>query len=396
MRLTDLTIKRLGVPEKGRVTYTDDALPGFGIRVTASGLKTFTLMMGRSRKRVTIGRYPTITLAEARGRARELIAARVLGKEETPSIKFEDAVPLFLASQYPEDSLKPRTREETNRVLNRYFMPAFRHEVLSTIATHSVTQIVDRKRKTPSEARHAFAVIRCFFRWAEQRRYVTRSPCAGVAPPKAGLPRERVLKREEIKAVLAATGESTSTFSTIVELLLYTGQRRGEIAGLRYEWIDWANRTITFPPAITKNKRSHRIPFGGRVEELLKRGSGKGLLFPARGTEGKRPFFGWSKCKPKFDTRCPLPHWTLHDLRRTFATNLAALGTPIHVTEKLLNHVSGSMAGIVSVYQRHDYAAEMHAAVTAWEAFLSQLAAETLSCDDDRLRRQSEPVPQAA
>lgn len=109
MHLTDPSFRRLRVPDSGRVTYTDDAVPGFGVRVSSSGVKSFVLLIGRSRKRITIGRYPTITLAEARAKARELIAQRVLGKEDTPTIKFKDALPIFLASRYPEHSLKPET-----------------------------------------------------------------------------------------------------------------------------------------------------------------------------------------------------------------------------------------------------------------------------------------------
>jgi integrase len=375
LKLTDLSLKRLRVPENGRVTCVDDTLPGFGVRVTASGVKTFTLMYGRSRKRVTIGRYPTITLAEARAKARELLAQRTLGKEDLPTIKFEDALPVFLASQYPEHSLKPRTRQEAERVFRKHFLAPFRYEVLHTITTHDITRIVDRMRKTPSEARHAFAIIRLFFNWAERRRYVLKSPCWGVNPPKASPPRDRVLSRDEIKVVLAAARESTSTYAIIVEILVYTGQRRGEIAGLRHEWIDWQNHTITFPAAITKNKRPHTIPFGLRVAELLQKGKVKGVLFPGRGVD--TPFDGWSKSKPKFDTRCPLPHWTLHDLRRTFATNLAALGVPVHVTEKALNHVSGTTGGIVAVYQRHTYEKEIREAMDAWEEYLTKLMRET-------------------
>jgi len=342
-------------------------------------VKTFTLMYGRNRKRVTIGRYPAITLAEARAKARELVAQRTLGKEDLPTIKFEDALPVFLASQYPEHSLKPRTRSEAGRVLRKHFLAPFRYELLHTITTHNVTQIVDRMRKTPSEARHAFAIIRLFFNWAEKRRYVPKSPCWGVDPPRASPPRERVLSKDEIKTVLLAARESGNTYATIVELLLYTGQRRGEIAGLRHEWINWDNRTITFPAAITKNKRPHTIPFGTRVEELLRKGQSKGVLFPGRGVD--TPFDGWSKSKPRFDARCSLPHWTLHDLRRTFATNLAALGVPVHVTEKALNHVSGTTGGIVAVYQRHTYEREIRDAMGAWASYLEELTRETRSVE---------------
>ena len=302
-----------------------------------------------------------------------------MGKEDIPAIKFGDAMPIFLASHYPENSLKPRTRLETERVLRKHFLPPFRHEPLHAISTHAITSIIDRMRKSPSSARHAFAIIRLFFNWAERRRYVAKSPCRGVEPPKPSPSRERVLSSDEIKAVLFAARASGSTFSTIVEILLYTGQRRGEIAGLRYEWIDWEKRTITFPAAITKNKRTHRIPFGVRIEELLRRGETKGVLFPARGVD--TPFFGWSKSKPRFDNLCPLPHWTLHDLRRTFATNLAALGVPVHVTEKALNHVSGTTGGIVAVYQRHTYESEVREAMAVWERCLEDLTRERRSVE---------------
>ena len=131
--------------------------------------------------------------------------------------------------------------------------------------------------------------------------------------------------------------------------------------------------TITFPASITKNKRVHVVPFGNRAEYLLRRGHGEGLLFPARDTDGKRPFDGWSKCKPKLDEILGISPWTLHDLRRTFATNLAGLGVSVHVTEKLLNHVSGTMGGIVGVYQRYDFMLEMREAIEKWERHVRAL-----------------------
>ncbi|MGA7676237.1 MAG: site-specific integrase [Rhizomicrobium sp.] len=371
MHLTDLTLKRLRVPEKGRVTYSDDSVPGFGVRVSAGGAKSFVLLLGRSRKRVTIGRYPTITLSDARSHARELIAARVLGKDDLPSMKFEDAIPIFLAAHFGDNYPKPRTRSEIERLLRRHFLPKFRFEQLAHIKAHEIGSDIDSLRKTPSIAHHAFAAIRMFFRWAEGRRYVQRSPCVGLRPPRTLPARERVLTRDELRAVFSHAMSTPSTFSRIVQLLILTGQRRSEIASIEQSWIDWDNRTITFPPSITKNKRQHVLPFGPAAAAVLRQGEKKGCLFPARGQE--TAFDGWSKCKPKFDEALSLPHWTLHDLRRTFATNVAALGTPVHVTEKVLNHISGSTGGIVAVYQRHSYQKEMREAIEQWEAYLALL-----------------------
>ena len=102
-------------------------------------------------------------------------------------------------------------------------------------------------------------------------------------------------------------------------------------------------------------------------------------LFPASRAKARgkltTSFNGWSKSKETFDKGCEISPWTLHDLRRTFATNLAALGTPIHVTEKLLNHVSGTTGGLVGIYQRHAYADEMRTAMLTWEKRLSAIIA---------------------
>ena len=385
MRLTDISIKALPPPAKGQVTYTDDTVPGFGVRVSQGGVKSFVVVYGRSRRRATLGRYPTISLQDARKAAKQLLAERALGKRDATPIDFEEALTLFLSTHFPTGYPKPRTKAETKRLLDRHFLAPLRHEKLADIQTEEISRIIDRLQGTPSEARHAFAAIRQFFNWAAGRGYVSRSPCERLRAPGQAVSRDRVLTNNELRRILARARADDSTFTKIVQLLLFTGQRRDEIASLRPEWIDFKNRTITLPPQITKNKRQHTFPFGKLAGAVLKAAMTKmedekkdeekkekpKLLFAARGRN--TPFAGWSKAKPAFDSGCPISHWTLHDLRRTCATNLAALGVPVHVTEKLLNHVSGTTSGIVAVYQRHTYLDEMREAIEAWEKFLRPL-----------------------
>lgn len=169
-------------------------------------------------------------------------------------------------------------------------------------------------------------------------------------------------------------------FGVIVRLLLLTGQRRSEIGLLRWEWIDDEKRTINLPADVTKNSRPHTLPYGPMVAEIFETiPRTDKYVFPAarEHVKGKavRTINGWSNSKSAFEKLTPIAPWTLHDLRRTFATNLAALGTPIHVTEKLLNHVSGTTGGLVAVYQRHAYADEMRGAISAWEKRLSEIIA---------------------
>jgi integrase len=98
-------------------------------------------------------------------------------------------------------------------------------------------------------------------------------------------------------------------------------------------------------------------------------------LFPARiaTATGEQFFTGWSQSKKNFDKLLNIAPWTLHDLRRTFATNLADLGVAPHVIERLLNHVTGTISGVAAIYNRSRYEPEMKAAMELWETRLQDL-----------------------
>jgi len=369
MRLTDIAVHNLKAPTKGQKTYFDDALAGFGVRVSQGGIKSFVLVSGRSRTRTTLGRYPVISLSSARDKAKGLLAQKTLGRHEASAISFEAALELFLPSLSTRN--RPGTEKNTTRLLKRHFLSPLRHEKLPQVTSQRLAKIIDRLSATPSEASHAFAAIRLFFNWAVRQELVLKSPCSVLQAPTLAASRERVLTDEELQKLLAWAKLESSTFSALVQLLILTGQRRGEIVALRSEMVDLEGATITLPATLTKNGRQHIFPFGSGAGAILKMHQRDGLLFRGRGTE--KPFDGWSKSKLALDTECPLAPWTIHDLRRTFATRLAALGTPIHVTEKLLNHVSGTISGVAAIYNRHSYMDEMRRAVSAYEAYLVAL-----------------------
>ncbi len=162
--------------------------------------------------------------------------------------------------------------------------------------------------------------------------------------------------------------------------MILTGQRRGEIASLKWSYVDRDNRTITLPATLTKNRRQHTFPYGQGVADILGVIPEQGdYLFPASRdhVRGKPTtvFNGWPKAKAELDQKLEgVDPWTLHDLRRTFSSGLAALGVAQVVVEKLLNHVSGgTLSPIAQVYNRHSYMEEMRAAIAAWEAKLASL-----------------------
>jgi integrase len=230
---------------------------------------------------------------------------------------------------------------------------------------------------------------RAAFAWAVKRGAVHTNPFAALPSRKGIAKRERVLSDTEIGEIWRATGDVASPYGAIIRLLLLTGQRRGEVAGMTWGEISDDLAIWTLPGERTKNGAAHTVPLSAPARDLLKplllehgnkRDVDGGLLLPgAVGT----PFAGWSKAKRALDkaildarakgaltakSPAQLVPWNVHDLRRTVATGLQRLGVRLEVTEAILNHISGSRGGIAGVYQRHDWAAEKRAALDNWAA----------------------------
>lgn len=372
MRLSELSIRALPVPKQGQKIHWD-GLPGFGVRVSQGGTRTFVLMHGANRQLTTIGRHPIITLAEARTKAKEILAKKTLGIERPAAPVFAEAIELFIA-KHCEANNRPRTAVETARLLRTHFLPSFRHLPIDEIGARRVYGVLDDMMGRPSAARHAFVALRTFFRWCARRGLIDGSPIALMEAPSAPVSRERVLTDVELVAVYRQALLARCTGGLIVQLLVLTGQRRGEIGALRSEYIDEKTRTITLPRSLTKNGRTHVFPFGDMTAAVLKQRNRAGYLFAARGTHGERPYNGWSKLRTTVNP--DIAPWTLHDLRRTFATHLASLNVPPHVIERLLNHAAGTISGVAAIYNRYSYLDEMRTAIVRWENYLAGLLAQ--------------------
>lgn len=370
MKLTDLQIQRLLLPKKGSKTYFDDSLKGFGVRVSPGGTKSFTLVQGKARRRTALGKYPVVSLQEARSAAKRLLAEHTLGRHQACSTEANSALQAYLTSA--KGRLRPKTYSEYSRLLKSHFLPAFRHERLDKITARALLDRVEKLRGRPSEQNHLFAVFKIFFKWCVRNHYLDRSPLEAMQPPNAWRARDRVLSADELNAIWSA---AAGTYGAIVKLLVLTGQRRGEIASLRADWINREERIITLPSAITKNKSQHSFPFGLLAAQLLP--SVDGHLFPAeRAHVRNKPttcFNHWSKAKAALDEASGVTEWTLHDLRRTFATNLAELAVEPHIIEALINHKSGVISGVAATYNRARYLQPMRDAITRWEGHVQEI-----------------------
>ncbi|MGE3933631.1 MAG: polysaccharide biosynthesis tyrosine autokinase [Rhodospirillaceae bacterium] len=184
--LTDTSIKSLK-PQAIQVTYWDTALPSFGCRVSPGGTKTFTVMYGENRKRVTIGRYPTLTLAEARAKAREMLAEVALGRHGA-TIAFAAAVDLFINTHVAVNNSATLAREMQD-LLGRHFVDKLGRRPAEEITTDDVAGVIQGLLDQPAECDKAFRAIRSFFRWAHRRKYVEHNPCDGMQHPTKPVPR---------------------------------------------------------------------------------------------------------------------------------------------------------------------------------------------------------------
>jgi integrase len=213
--------------------------------------------------------------------------------------------------------------------------------------------------------------VRKFFNWAVESDLIVTSPVDGVRAPNPETSRDRVLTDDELKAVWLAADKEGYPFGSIVKLLILTGQRRGEVTGMTWSELDIESAAWSLPRERVKNDRRHEVPLSTQAVQVLRRlpRIGEKYVFTLSGTS---PYNGF-KAKERINEAIGIAHWTMHDLRRTTASGMARLGMSLVVIEKVLNHVSGSLAGIVGVYQRHEFAEEKRAALQRWGNYIEQL-----------------------
>lgn len=400
MTLTTLGIERYPKPA-ARVEIPDDKTKGLFLVAQPSGSKAWAVRYraaGRSRK-LTLGGWPTIGLADARKLAAAILLRVAAGddpagekSEQRRKVQagvgeeqqFSDAWDRYV-TEYVRPTLKPRTAHELERVGRTLIVPKFGRRRLKEIQAFDIKAICDDqiKRGSPTQAQKVFVTLRGFFNWTVEHVILEKSPCDGLKVPKGSEARERVLSDQELIWLWRASGEIGYPFGPFYRILLLTGARRGEIAGLREREINKTTRLITLPGARTKNGREHAIYLNSIARDVLAdiprlRENG-GFVFT---TTGETAISGWSRAKSILDTTmakyakqadAEIAPWVIHDLRRTVASGMARIGVALPVIERCLNHVSGSFAGIVGVYQRHEFEPEKEAAFRAWGDHLARL-----------------------
>jgi integrase len=370
-------------PGPDRREIADPHMPGLYLVVQPSGSKSWAVRYrhnGATRKH-TLGSYPAIDLKSARDLAGKAMRAVAEGRDPGREKHEEKADTVeAVARHFIERHCKNnRTALTTQRLLEQYVLPRWRGRLACDITRRDILDVLDRvvDAGKPITANRTLAAVRKMFNWAVSRDIIAASPCAGVKPPSPEQSRDRVLNDTELHNVWIAAGKIGGPFGALVQLLLLTGQRRDEVAKMEFAELDLPSRLWALPPGRVKNEQPHEIPLSEPAVAILTALPHIGDRYVLT-TNGDAPSSNYGKNKRKLDALLPadMPAWTLHDLRRTTASGMARLGINLPVIEKVLNHSSGSFAGIVGVYQRHSFADEKRRALDAWGAFIADLVAD--------------------
>jgi integrase len=377
MRLTSKTVAALTLPpgKQDHIEF-DDAVPGFGIRLRASGARTwlFQYRIGAKQRRMALGSVSAIPVGAARETAGKLHARVKLG--EDPATDRANAI--SQASETFEAVAKQYLTARKSALRQQSFSAVERHLILHAKSLHRLPLTAVSQRNVSDVLRdiangsgdiasnRVRASLAAFFGWAirEGFRLPEGNPAANTNKREERT-RERVLKPEELRIIWNACQDDD--YGNIIKLLMLTGQRASEISQLH--WSEVHEDQIILPAARTKNNRVHVVPMSEPVRAILAPLRSDSVCVFGRFKTG---FDGWTRSKRTLEARFaePLPHWVPHDLRRTVATGMADLGVQPHIIEAVLNHVSGHKAGVAGIYNRSTYDREKREALNLWAEHL--------------------------
>jgi integrase len=417
VNLTDRRIAALKPDKSGkRPELRDAVVPGLVVRVSPGGRRTFMLHRrfpgSDNPVRRSIGEVGALTLEQARKIARdwheqirrgvdpaneakqraEEVRRAALAARERDEHRFANVAAEYLARRVTG---RQRQARPVERIVRGTLIPAWGDKPVGEITRRDVIRLIEQinDRGAPVMAAAAFSQARTLFHWAEHRGayHLDRSPCDGIRVTelvsRRKAMRQRVLSDDELRAVWAATGRMSYPWQPMLRLLLLTGMRKNEAAGLRWSEVDLERGAVTVPPERYKTGQTFVLPLSAEAATLLrelprfKRGD---CVFSF--TFGETPALSVHAAKARLDALlrddgADVAPWVVHDLRRTVRTRLAALRIQDHVAEACLGH---SRKGIQAVYDRHGYDDEKREALQAWASLLCSIVEP---CDDDKVVR---------
>jgi integrase len=370
MRFTVKGIEALEAGEKRR-EIPDSLLMGLYLIVQPNTQhKTWAVRCrqnGRPRK-FTIGRYPVFGLAEAREAAARILRTVSEGRDPgRPNAgTVDDTVGRFL-ERYARRKYRPSTLREVTRTYDRA-MAAWRGRRLDSLTKADMRDFLE-SIEGPAAANQSLKHLGRLFSWAVAEDYIKTSPLSGFERPYALKSRDRILTDDELRKVWKAAEADGYAFGDFVRVAILTGQRPGEVSGMRRAELHGDSWIL--PSERVKNKKSHSVPLSRQAMAIIEAAPRLSEEFVF--SYGNKPLRGFHHAKQALDNASGVSGWTLHDLRRTCASGLAKLGVAIAVIEQILNHRGGSLAGVADVYIRHQFEKEKREALQQWADYVDGL-----------------------
>jgi len=386
LKLTETTIAKLACPPgKKDVLIFDEIQRGLAVRVTASGGKSYLVQYTASgvKRRIPLG---ALSLALARSAAAAVLGEVAQGRDPAGDRKAAAlaakvkaahvALTLgVLVDQWAALGLADARASYSSEAV-RAVRKAFAKQLplpAADLSRADVIRVLDEitAAGSPQMAGRTAAYGRACYGWALKRGSVDVNPFVNL-PTAAVVRRDRVLSDPELRSIWQASAGGGSS-NSIVRLLMLTGQRANEVAGMQWDELSDDLATWTVPGSRAKNGKASVVALSTQARAIIAgavRYEGNKLVFP--GETGV--YQGWGRAKDRLDEQSGVSGWVLHDLRRTVATGLQRLGVRLEVTEAVLNHVSGSRGGITGIYQRYTWDAEKRAALNAWGAHVEAIA----------------------
>jgi integrase len=379
MQFTAATIRSLSLPSGTTdKVFFDSDLPGFGLRLRATGARTWLVqyaVAGKTR-RLVLGSMAILDPGKARNTTKDILAQVRLGRDPASEkaegrARAAESMAAALQSYMPHQRsrLKPLSYLQIERHLLKHCKPLHalqlvkidRRAIASRLAVVAI-------KSGPIEANRVRSSLAAFFAWSVREGLTDTNPAAG-ATRRPERSRERVLSDAELKAIWGATA-GDDDYSAVVRLLMLTGQRLAEIGSLR--WSEIIEGWIVLPASRTKSGQQHAIPLVPAARAILAARPHRPEREFVFGRRQGRPLTGWSACKAALDERlgAAVAPWVHHDLRRTMATKMAERDIAPHIIEATLGHISGHKHGVHGVYNRAGYEVQKRHALNAWAEYL--------------------------
>jgi integrase len=373
--LTHTIVAALKAPSAGQIDCWDSKIPGFGIRSSVGGSKTWIVRYRQNGKkqRYTLGRWPSMGVADARQEARRYLGEVAGGNDPARTRAEAKAQPTFaeLAELYLKHHAnvkkRPRSVAADVYMLNADLLPAWKDRKLATIGRRDVIALLDETvaRGAPIHANRLRALTSTIFNFAIGRDLTEYNPAYKVPRPALERTRERRLSDDEVRRLWVALEAEPLKIQVAYKLAVLTAARRSEILGLAWSELDLDDRWWVLAANRSKNGEEHRIPLGPTAIALLRslEATRKSPFVFAGGRIG-RPVANPQKWILRIRERAKLDDFRFHDLRRTAASGMTAIGIQRLTVSKILNHSEG---GVTKVYDRHSYDKEKRAALLKWD-----------------------------